>query len=93
MRCRQSEKSLASPSFILSRMTGKNSCAVALPGSHSRTVGGKERRGREWEERERRVWGEKRGREWRQGREETGERRTEGGKKGTEREGAMNCAR
>ena len=30
---------LASPSFILSRMTGKNSCAVALPGSYSKTVG------------------------------------------------------
>ena len=50
----------SSPSFILSRMTGKNSCAVALPGSHSRTVGGKERRGREWEGREGRVWGEER---------------------------------
>ena len=31
-----------SPSFILSKMTGKNSCAVALPGSYSKTGGGSE---------------------------------------------------
>ena len=34
------KNALPSPSFILSRMTGKNSCTVALPGSYSKTVGG-----------------------------------------------------
>ena len=49
------KNALPSPSFILSRMTGKNSCTVALPGSYSKTVGGEEREGVE-------------GREWREGR-------------------------
>ena len=51
---------LVSPSFILSRMTGKNSCAVTLPGSYSKTVGG-EREGVGGERRE--GAGERRGRE------------------------------
>ena len=76
---------LVSPSFILSRMTGKNACAVALPGSYSKTGG---ERGREWEGR----------REWVQGRGEregvggekrvgAGERREGGSGRGEEREG------
>lgn len=70
---------LVSPSFILSKMTGKNSCAVALPGSYSKTGGGSE--------------GKKR-REGGSGGEGRRERGSEGGGEAGERqEGKINCIR